>query len=138
MLAAPLGVPGSRTGLAHSYAHGTIMIGHLWSPPGSEADAPVYGPIVNTGAEPDRLVAATCPVASAVRFRRVEDGRAVFLDAIDLAPNAPLALAEWRVHLWIEGLTVDRAEGGAIALALTFEHAGTIEVESVIETQPGH
>jgi periplasmic copper chaperone A len=135
VLLALLWLPGDGT--AHSYRHGDVQIGHVWAPPADGDTAAVYMPLLARGA-PDRLVAASSPAAERVRFRRVENGRIEWLDEIALEPGRPLGLAEWREHLWLDGLTRPLRRGDRVPLVLRFAEAGEIEVEIHVETAPGH
>lgn len=124
---------------AHSYTSETMMVGHIWSPPGSGDAAPVYGPIINRGDETDRLVSLSSPDAARVRIRRAEEGsEPVFLETLDLPPNRPVSLAPWGVHLWAEGLTVPREEGARFRIRLGFARAAPMEVEAIVESEAGH
>ncbi len=125
---------------AHSYQIGTIAIGHLWTPPAADGAhaAPIYGPLLNRGGTPVRLIAATTPSAAAVRFRVLADGKERWLAAIALAPGQPLALAPWREHLWLSGLKAPLKPGGAIELTLEFDNAARLEVTVVLEQAAGH
>lgn len=122
---------------AHSYRHGDVQIGHVWAPPADGDTAAVYMPLLAHGAA-DRLVDASSPMAERVRFRRVENGREAWLDEIALEPGVPLGLAEWREHVWLEGLSEPLRKGDRIPLVLRFAEAGEIEVEVYVETAPGH
>ena len=65
-----------QAGLAwpHSHEKGDIQVRHPWSratPPGAKV-AVGYMEIRNTGAEPDRLIAASTPVAERVEMHVTE------------------------------------------------------------------
>src|SRR3546814_16379252 len=84
---------------AHSYKLEDIAIGHIWAPP-PEEESPsgiaVYGPVLNQGSAPARLVGATSPVAGKVRFRTESEGEVRWPDTIEFHPDKPLDLAPWR------------------------------------------
>jgi copper(I)-binding protein len=126
---------------AHSYTLGKIAIGHVWAPPaagtGASAGAPVYGPLLNRGDAPARLVGASTPLAERVRFRVVDqDGRVRWPKAIELPPGKPIALASWRAHLWLVGLRQPLHEGDSFDLTLDFADAGKIAVKVMVERTP--
>jgi copper(I)-binding protein len=73
-----------------------------------------------------------------VRLREGADGEARFYDSLKLAPGQPVSLAEWRVHLWLEGLDRQLEVGDTFPLSVTFEPGGTVELEIYVEESPGH
>src|SRR3546814_13455692 len=80
----------------------------------------VYGPVLNQGSAPARLVGATSPVAGKVRFRTESEGEVRWPDTIAFQPDKPLALAPWRAHPWLSDLKRPIAEGDSFALTLDF------------------
>ncbi len=120
--------------LAHDAMIGPIRVGHAWTPPAvAGATAIVAFPLLNTGTEPDRLVSVESDAAGAAVLRR---GEAV-LDAIDLAPNRPVALGPRGAHVALQGLKAPAREGARIPLTLRFERAGSIDYEAYVESTPG-
>lgn len=126
--------------IAHSYKFGEIAVGHLWAPPSDENSdgAPVYGPFLNRGKTPERILGASASIAESVRFRIEKDGKTSWPEAIDLAPGKPLALARWRVHLWLAGLKRPLKEGDSFDLVLNFAHAGRHTVKIVVARSSTH
>ncbi|MDZ7711646.1 MAG: copper chaperone PCu(A)C [Rhodovibrio sp.] len=61
-----------------------------------------------------------------------------FYDSLKLAPGQPVSLAEWRVHLWLDGLNRALKVGDKFPLTLTFEPGGSVELEIYVEEGPGH
>lgn len=137
LLAVVLGL-GATAAAAHSYKIGDIAIGHAWAPPTTDTEAAVYMPLLNQGAEADRLVGASSPVAAEVRFRKTKDGETEWLDAIDLPPGKPVSLAEWREHLWLVGLKRPLQAGDWFDLTLDFANAGTVDIRVLVEQSSGH
>lgn len=124
---------------AHSYKLGDIAVGHVWALPTNDASgAAVYGPILNRGDAAARLVGASTPIAEAVRFRVARDGETQWLDAIAFAPGKPLALAPWRMHIWLAGLKRPLQDGDSFDLTLDFGDAGQLTVKVVVEKASGH
>lgn len=125
---------------AHSYKVGSIAIGHVWAPPPAEgADGiAVYGPLLNSGKAPDRLVGVSSPIAERGRFRTEKNGKVGWPAAIELDPGRPYALAPWRAHIWLSGLKQSVKEGDWFDLDLDFADAGHIAVKVVVEKMPGH
>lgn len=125
---------------AHGYKLGAISIGHVWAPPmepGADG-VPVYGPILNGGPEAVRLVGVSTPVAKAARFRVAKDGAVSWPDAIEFRSGRPLAMAAWRQHIWLSGLTRPLNAGDSFEMTLDFGPQGSKTVTVVVETAPGH
>lgn len=125
--------------LSHSYHQGDIQIGHLWSraTPGTSTVGAVYGPFLNTGTQSDRLIHITSPWAQDVKIHQTvkEQGHMdmQMLDALPLNPNQPVSLSPGKTHIMLMGLTHELKEGDRIPLTLTFEKAGSIDVEAIVE-----
>jgi periplasmic copper chaperone A len=81
---------------------------------------------------PDRLVAASAPVANKVDLMTMEGGSAMmkmsYLKSIDVPANKPIMLAPDGLHIWLEGLKQPLKAGESFPLTLTFEKAGQREV----------
>lgn len=100
-------------------------------------NAPVGGgylTIENTGTEADRLVSATSSFASDVqihemgmegdvmKMRRLEDG-------LVIPAGETAVLAAGGTHIMLMGLKGALVQGETVTLTLTFEKAGTVEVQ---------
>jgi copper(I)-binding protein len=88
----------------------------------------------NRGDQPDRLVAASTPVAQSVEFHRSSvDAQNVMrmrpIEAIELPPRSELRVRHGgELHLMLIGLKVPLKEGERLSLRLRFEKAGEREV----------
>jgi copper(I)-binding protein len=86
-----------------------------------------------TGDEADRLIAAASPVAEdATLHAHVMDGgvaRMRPVAAIEIAPGAPTVLEPGGLHIMLTDLDQKLVEGETLPLTLTFERAGTVEIE---------
>jgi copper(I)-binding protein len=135
-----MAVPMPGEAVAHGYKFGEIAVGHIWAPPsnGNTDGVPVYGPFLNRGATPERILGASASLAESVRFRVEKDGKSDWPDSIELAPGKPLALARWRVHLWLAGLKRPLKEGDSFDLVLSFAHAGRHTVKVIVERSSTH
>jgi hypothetical protein len=139
-VAAALWIALASSAFAHSYKFGDIEVGHLWGPPTSAATATetnVFGPILNEGTNPDRLINVTSPLAKSVEFRTGKTEAAAG-PAIDLPPGKPVSLAPWGVHLRFIGLSRPLKEKEWVQVHLVFERAGEHDAKVLIETQPTH
>ncbi|MBK1668012.1 hypothetical protein CKO28_08180 [Rhodovibrio sodomensis] len=123
---------------AHSAEVAGVKIGHAWAPPAKGDGTAVYMPILNDRDEAVSLVSASTPIAQRVRLRETDDGEATFYSSLRLAPGQPVSLAEWRLHLWLDGLNRDLEAGDKFPLTVTFEPGGSVELEIYVEASPGH
>lgn len=138
ILAGSSDAPASR-----SYTVGEIEIGSPWAR-ASSVDASVAGgyfTFTNKGATPDRLVGAASPAAERVeihaikvvgpdlKMRQREGGLAI-------PPATTLPLKPRGYHLLLTGLRKPLQQGESIAVTLTFEVAGTLDLECVV-AEPG-
>lgn len=124
---------------AHSHEKGDIQVRHPWSratPPGART-AVGYMEIRNTGAQPDRLIAASTPVASRVemhvtqrdgevmRMRQVKDFEIPARERITLRPGGS--------HLMLVEIVQPLKKGERFPLTLRFERAGELQVEVEVQ-----
>jgi len=125
---------------AHEYAAGNIDIDHPWTravPAGAQTAAG-YATITNTGQEPDRLIGGSAAGAEAVevhemsmqdgvmRMRQLEKG-------LEIAPGETVELKPGSYHLMMIGLNAAYEEGETVKGSMTFEKAGTVDIEFVVE-----
>jgi copper(I)-binding protein len=105
-------------------------------------NAPVgggYVTITNTGAEADRLVAAASPVAGDVQIHEMKMEADVMKmaelpDGIEIPAGETVVLAPGGFHLMFMQLNEPLVEGTSIPVTLTFERAGTVEIELSVES----
>jgi copper(I)-binding protein len=92
-----------------------------------------YMTLVNPTDTPDRLVSAASAAAQTVELHaHIHEGGVMRMRpvaAIEVHPGEPAVLQPGGLHVMLIGLTRDLKRGETIRLALTFEKAGTIEVE---------
>jgi copper(I)-binding protein len=122
---------------------GDLHVGHAWTyEVAAMAHAvDVYLTIDNEGEEPDRLIAASVDFAGKVEIQApvVEDGvlKTATVQAVEIAPGQTLTFQPGGVHLVLQSVQRTFEHGQHFDLALTFERAGTVEVEVQIE-EPEH
>ncbi|WP_119461931.1 copper chaperone PCu(A)C [Rhodospirillaceae bacterium SYSU D60014] len=107
-----------------------------------------YLKVENHGAAADTLIAVASPVAERAELHRseAEDGvmKMRSVEAIKVAPGAPVIFAPGGLHIMLHGLKQPLTEGSRFPLALTFEKAGSVTVEVVVRPLgamgpvPGH
>lgn len=113
-------------------------------------NAPVGGgflTITNTGSEDDRLISATSPVAGEVQIHEMKmEGDVMKMaqlpDGLPIPAGQTVTLQPGGFHLMFMQLKQALVEGTKLPVTLTFEKAGSIEVELDIEgiaaTAPAH
>jgi periplasmic copper chaperone A len=122
--------------IAHSYKLGSIEIGHIWAPPSEGPQVAVYGAILQTGTEADRLIAATSLIGEAVSLAGRDGVAKEWSEGLGLEPGEPLSLASFGDHLVVTGVKQPIADGQTFPLTLTFGEAGSITVDVVVEKAP--
>lgn len=126
--------------LAHGYKLGNLEIKHPWAK-ATVAGQPVAGgfmKIVNNGTEPDRLLTITSSVSDMIQVHemKVEDGvmkMGEVPDGLEIAPGATVELRPGGLHVMFMGIQAPFKEGESVKAVLTFEKAGTIEVEFKVD-----
>jgi copper(I)-binding protein len=128
---------------ARSFVLGGIEVAGPWaraSLPAS-ADGGGFFTITNKGTVPDRLIAASSPLAERVeihaikvvggdlRMREREGGLA-------LPPGTTLTLKPRGYHLLLTGLKAPLEAGSQAPATLTFENAGSMDIELAV-AEPG-
>jgi copper(I)-binding protein len=122
---------------AHEYKQGGIVVENPWARATPVKVGGAYMKLRNTGAAADRLVKVSAPAAEKVELHetRVEVGMAMMrpVGPVELAPGATVEFKPGGLHMMLMGLAQPLKEGERLKLVLTFEKAGTIEVEAVVE-----
>jgi copper(I)-binding protein len=97
-----------------------------------------YMSLANTGNEPDRLLAATSPAAEKieiygikvvgpnVQMRLLEKG-------LGLPGDTTITLRPRGYHLMMRGVRAPLAKGQSVQVTLTFEKAGSRQIELIVE-----
>jgi len=87
--------------------------------------------LVNSGADADRLVGASSPVAENIQIHeeKTEDGVSKMrqLEVIEVPPGSTVMLKPSGIHLMMK-LKQQLQEGQTFPLTLTFEKTGAVEV----------
>ena len=136
------GIAGAPWAGAHVYESGPVIVSHPWA----RATAPTartgaaYLKIEIAPGSRDRLTGARSPVAATVEVHEttVTDGIARMrrVPEIGVTPDQPVDLAPGGMHMMLMGLKSPLKEGDMFSLILTFEKAGDVAVDVVIES-PG-
>jgi periplasmic copper chaperone A len=85
---------------------------------------------------PDRLIGAASPIAERVEVHNTTEHAGVSqmrpVEALEVGPDRPAVLQPGGLHLMLMGLTERLVEGRSVPLQLSFEEAGTIEIEAEV------
>jgi copper(I)-binding protein len=119
---------------------------HIEAPPQPAyrvgSDARVWFTVINSGPEPDALVAVTSPVAAAVEIRWDDDcdGRFDTVPALPLAPAEPAvvdptgaAVPFDAYHLRLRGFTRDVIAGTNVEVTFRFRRAGPVTLWAFVQ-----
>jgi hypothetical protein len=133
--AAALAAPPAR---AHDYTAGDLAIGHPWTrAAGANANGAAFMRLRNTGAQPDRLVSASTPIARVVELHTmIREGDVMRMRPVTdiaVAPGQTVELRPGGFHVMLIGLTAPMPQGGRVPLTLRFERAGEVQVELTVE-----
>jgi len=108
---------------------------------GNAPNSVAYMTIESEGDAPDRLIGGETPVARRVALHRhvMEDGIARMrpVEAIEIAPGAPAVLEPGGLHVMLMGLEEKLEVGATVPLTLTFERAGSVELEVPVRGMSG-
>jgi len=123
----------------HEYELKSLYIDHPFAratPPGARA-AGAFLTVENKGTAPDRLIAASSPVAGIVEVHEMTmDGGVMKMRAIpgiDIKAGAKVELKPGGYHVMLMELKQPLKNGDRFPLTLTFEKAGKIEVSVWVE-----
>jgi len=124
---------------AHDYQVGAVTITHPWAraSAGASPNGAAYMTLSVDGTEPDRLLAVATPIAKHAQLHNnvMDDGVMKMrpVEAIEIAPGTPTVLEPSGLHIMLMGLAAPLEEGTTVTMTLTFERAGSIEVEFVVQ-----
>lgn len=130
--------------MAHEFKVGSIEAVHPWSretPQGAKVAAG-YVKIVNHGSDADRLVSASGAIAGRTEIHEMTvDEKGVMtmrpVAGLDIPAGGEVELKPGGFHLMFLDLRDARKNGETFAGSLTFEKAGTVEVEFAVDALGG-
>jgi copper(I)-binding protein len=134
---------------AHDYQAGALKIDHPWSratPPGASVGVG-YLSIENTGTADDRLLSIKGAISPDIEMHESaeKDGVATMRpvkDGIVVPAGKTVELAPGGYHLMLKKLAEPLKEGESVPVTLTFEKAGSIDVDLTVTAMgapgPGH
>ena len=103
---------------------------------GTTGASAAYFALRNTGADADRLVSASAPVANRVELHThiMENNTAKMreVEAIEVPAGGMVMLEPGGYHVMLMGLTKELVTGESFPLTLTFERAGPMTIDVTI------
>ncbi|WP_426956659.1 copper chaperone PCu(A)C [Muricoccus radiodurans] len=129
------------TALGHSYTAGDISIGHPWSRPALQGGTGAgFMPLKNNGTQPDRLLSATSAAARTTELHLGVNDNGVMrmrpVSEIVIPPGETVTLGPGGYHIMLIGLANPLRVGDRVPVTLTFERAGSVQVELAVQAQP--
>ena len=93
-----------------------------------------YITITNTGTEPDRLTGGSTPIADHFEIHEMSTSGGVMrmrelADGVEIKPGETVELKPNGMHIMMVGLKNQVKKGDKIKATLTFEKAGSVDVE---------
>ncbi len=120
-------------------ADGAVTVTGAWVRAGTPAakTGAAFLTVTNGTGAPDRLIAAQTPIADKAELHThmMDDGimKMRGVDALDVAPGAPVALKPGGLHVMLLGLKQPLTEGSRFPITLTFDKAGSITVDVTVQ-----
>lgn len=131
--------------LAHGFKVGDIEIGHPYARamlPGAKVGGG-YLTVTNDGSTDDRLVSVSCERAATVQLHemKIDDGVMIMRELHDGVPvpkGATVELKPGSYHVMFMNVAQPFKEGEIIKATLTFEKAGSVNVEFAVGPAAGN
>lgn len=142
LLAAAL-LLGAAPALADDYTLGKLEIGQPWAratPPGARTGGG-FLTVTNEGGTPDRLVGVASPIADRVEIHEMKVIDDVMKmrpvpEGVEIPAGETVEIKPGSLHIMFVDLTGPIEQGAPVPVTLTFQNAGSIDVEMVV-TPPG-
>jgi copper(I)-binding protein len=127
----------ATTAHAHTQKFKTLEIGHPWCVENDDTSKPVVVSmtIQNAGAKADRLVRASTAIADKTELRAgtLPDAEGAVIASIPVARRGTVNLKRGGPHVLLTGMKKPLGAPDSFLMTLTFERAGTVEVEVTVE-----
>ncbi len=121
--------------LAHDAKVGDLVLMEPWARAtiGQVKTGAVYLTVINHGAAGDRLLAVSTPVAAKAQLHsNIVDAGVMKMrpvEAIDIEAKGSTTLEPGGIHVMLMGVQNPLEEGDVFPMTLTFETAGSVDVE---------
>jgi copper(I)-binding protein len=129
---------------AHDYKAGSIEIDHPWAraTPRGATVAAGYVKLTNTGSSPDRLVGGTSSASGRFEIHEMATVDGVMKmrplkNGVEIKPGETVELKPGSIHIMMLDLKQPLQQGQRVKGTLTFEKAGTVDVEYAVEGMGG-
>lgn len=122
-----------------SEASGGVTVSDAWArSPMSDAGA-VYFVVTNDGTQADRLVGVAAPDlggTAEIHETTMSGGQAEMnpVDGVDIPAGGAVTFEPGGYHVMLSGLTSSLEVGSTIAITLSFEQAGDVEVQAEVRS----
>jgi periplasmic copper chaperone A len=127
------------TAWSHVHEKGDLQVRHPWSratPPGATV-AVGYMEIRNRGAQPDRLLSVSTPVAKRVEMHvTLREGEVMKMrqvESFEIPARERFALRPGGSHLMLVDIAQQLEKGARFTMTLRFERAGELEIELEVQ-----
>jgi periplasmic copper chaperone A len=139
LLAAVLSLWGGAAA-AETYTAGSIEIGNPWAratPKGASIGG-AYMIITNKGADTDRLIGGSSPIANQFEVHQMAMDKGVMSmrpvqGGLEIKPGQTIVLKPESIHIMLIGLKQPLVKGQRIKATLDFAKAGKVDLEYVVE-----
>jgi copper(I)-binding protein len=136
----------AQPGLAQSSTTQTttsrIAVEHAWARATTAAakTGAAYFTIVNKGTSEDRLISASSPASDKAQLHVTIEDHGVMrmrpMPDLEIKPGATVSLVPGQMHLMLIGLKAPLKLGETFSVTLTFEKAGSVDIQVKVE-KPG-
>lgn len=120
----------------------SIDISRPWArtPSATALEAGGFLTLTNKSGEADRLIAAASPAAGKIEIKGIRiSGPTMTMRPLErglgLPPDTAITMKPRGYHLFLEELKAPLAKGDKVPVTLTFEKAGTRQVELIVESE---
>lgn len=126
---------------ADAYKVGALVVEKPFARPSMARNGAAYITIVNTAAQPDKLIQVTSPRSGKVEMHTMTmDGdimRMREVSAIDVPSNGKVVMTPGKgLHIMLVGLNGPLNDGENFPMTLLFERSGKVEVNVPVEKAP--
>jgi copper(I)-binding protein len=127
----------AATAQAHSHKFRTLEIVHPWCIETGDTAKPVVVSMTirNAGARPDRLLSASAPSAARTELRAgvPPDAEGDIIASVPVGAKSEVNLKRGGPHVLLTGMKKPLDPYDSFLMTLTFERAGKVEVEVMVE-----